>query len=111
MSRQDEVYYLGATQIAMGPLGASLFPTLVKPPEGCVGGLVQRISGNTLEILPSYLANKTISGATAGGLGFILGGSLAAYAFEGPAAFYLAATGATTIAGIMWKFSAGSTMN
>lgn len=105
-----DVYALGATQFALGPLGASLFPTLVKPPQYCVGGYVQRISGGTLEVLPNELSGKVISGATAGGLGFILGGSLAAYAFEGPAAFYLAASGSTAVAGIMWKMSSGATL-
>lgn len=111
MNSQGDVYYMGATQIACGPLGASLFPTKIQPPEGCIGGMVQRLSGGTLEIMPSYLANKTISGATAGGLGFILGGSLLPVPFEGPAAFYIAASGTTAVAGILWKFSAGSTLS
>jgi hypothetical protein len=104
-------YYMGATQIALPALGASVFPTLVKPPQYCMGGFVQRISGGSLEIMPSDLAGKTISGATAGGLGFLLGGSLAILPFEGPTAFYLAATGSTAVAGILWKFSEGATLN
>lgn len=108
---QNDVYFMGATVINVGIIGASLFPTLVKPPPYCIGGFVQRISGGSLEILPSELANKTISGATAGGLGFIMGGSLTPVAFEGPAAFYLAATGATAVAGILWKFASGATIN
>lgn len=107
---QDRVYYMGATQINVGIIGASLFPTMVKPPDNCVGGFIQRISGGSLEILPSQLASKNIAGATAGGLGFILGGSLMPVAFEGPAAFYVAATGATAVMGICWKFSSGATL-
>lgn len=111
MNSQGDVYYMGATQIALAPLGASVFPTRISPPDACIGGMVQRLSGGSLEIMPSYLANKTISGATAGGLGFVLGGSLLPVPFEGPAAFYLGASGATVVAGILWKFSAGSTLS
>lgn len=111
MNAQNDVYFMGATQIACPALGASFWPVRVSPPDGCIGGLVQRISGGSLEIMPSYLANKTISGATAGNQGFLLGGSLVPIPFEGPAAFYLAATGATAVAGILWKFSAGSTLS
>lgn len=108
---QNDVYFMGATQMNIGIIGASLFPTKITPPQYCVGGFIQRISGGTLEILPSELSGKTISGATAGGLGFIMGGSLMAYAFEGPASFYIAATGSTAVAGIMWKFSTGATLS
>lgn len=103
MAIQNDTVVLGATQIAIPALSGTAFPYKVQPAAGCVGAWLSRLSGGSLEILPNTILNKTISGATAGNLGYVLA-SGEIVQIDGPAAFYLAATGATAVAQIGFKF-------
>lgn len=106
------VFAFGATQIQLNPLGSSVFPTLIKPTPGCVGGqmkLVTVATGATVQILPNQISGQTISGATAVIQGYpLVTGEM--YPWEGPAAFYLAATGSSAIVAINFQLSAGATL-
>lgn len=111
MSMQNEIYFMGATQIPLSVLGASVFPTQIKPPQFCVGMQYKIITGGgTVQILPNAIANQTISGATAviGGYPLVTGEM---YPIVGPAAFYIAATGATATVALNFFFSSGATLN
>ncbi len=104
-----DTYYCGATQIALGVLGASMFPTQIKPPPGCVGMDVQYQSGGSIMILPNTLASGTVSGATAITTipGYLISTTIALN-LAGPIAFYVAcASSVTAVMGINFHYSAG----
>lgn len=107
--------FLGATQMVLGTLGASVFPTLVRPPSGCVGGQMRLLgaAGSTVQILPNAVAGLNIGGATALVGGYPIypnGTNNTDFYWDGPNAFYLAATGATATVAIVFQFSAGATL-
>lgn len=107
--------YLGATQLVLGTLGASVFPTLVKPPANCVGGQMRMLgaAGSTVQILPNTIAGLNIAGATAIVGGYPIyptGTNNTDFYWDGPNAFYLAATGATATVAIVFQLSAGATL-
>lgn len=105
MGTNKETYYIGSTLINVGVLGASCFPVLVKPSSDQIDGYLKYRSGGSLEIMPAYA-----SGATAGGIGYLMG-TTEVYQLNGPAAFYLGATNATCIVQLAINFTAGATLS
>ena len=106
---QKEIYGIGASQIILGTLGASVFPTKIVPPSGCVGMQLKLLgaAGSTVQILPNLVAGASIGGATA--ITTIPGYPLVTgemYPIAGPAAFYLAATGASATVAVQFLYSA-----
>jgi len=108
MSGQKDAFFLGATQLILGTLGASVFPTIVKVPSGAVGLQMKLLgaSGSTVQILPNAVSGASIGGATAitsiGGYPLVTGEM---YPIQGPASFYLAATGASATVALNFMFS------
>lgn len=91
-------YLVGGTQVVVGASLASGF-TL---PVGCIGWAVSKFSGGTM----SFVRAATLQ---AGGLGYVPQPT-EVVTNDGPGVFFLASTsGATVIANILFKFSAGST--
>jgi hypothetical protein len=110
----NQAFAFGATQIPLVPLSGTTFPTLIKPPAGCCGGqmkLVAVTTGATIQILPNQVAGISIGGATAvtglGGYPLVTGEM---YPWNGPAAFWLAASGASATVAINFLFTAGATL-
>lgn len=95
-SSNQFTYQMGGTQIAVG---ASLALAVV-PPAGCNGWIVSKFSGGTM----SFVTAATLK---AGGLGYVPQATEVVTS-DGPALFFLASTsGATVVANVMFKFSAG----
>jgi hypothetical protein len=90
------VYGLAPTLI---PVPVALTATAVIPPANCNGWFLKQHSGGTLAVV------NAASGLTAA-QGFILGASMT-LEVTGPAAFFLNAGGATAVAAVMFKRSAG----
>lgn len=114
MSGQRDIYVVGGTQVIIGTLSSTVHPYLVTPPAGCAELQVKLLgaSGSTVQILPNAVSGVTIAGATVitaiGGYPLITGEM---YPIQGPAAFYLGATGATaTVAISFWFTSLGATL-
>jgi hypothetical protein len=95
--------------MSIPPLASGVFPVQVIPPAYCVGGEVRRVSGGSLEIMPSVVSGGSIGGATVPGVGYLIGSSQV-LSWEGPAAFFLGASGSTCIASVLFKYAAGSTI-
>lgn len=113
-SVQNDAYALGATQITLAALGASVFPTMVKSPSMGGGQIIVGTlgSGATVQILPLAISGASIGGATAVGAsiaGFPISATVG-YSWEGPAAFYIASTTAASIVSCVFKYSAGATL-
>jgi hypothetical protein len=105
---QKDVYFMGATVLNLSILGASVFPTAVKPPAGCVGMQIKALSGGTIQILPNAgTSGVSIGGATAAISGYPLALGTDMFITPGPAAFYMAATGSSGTVAINFMFSAG----
>lgn len=106
----QRAYFFGATQMILGTLGASVFPSLIRSPSGCVGGQMVLLgaSGSTVQVLPNAVSGASVGGGTAI---TTLGGypitTSQTFTWDGPAAFYLAATGATATVAINFKFGEG----
>lgn len=108
---QSEASVLGATVITLGTLGASLFPTRIQPPSGCIGLEMKLLgaAGSTVQVLPNYLSGKTVAGATAAIEGYpLVTGEM--YPIYGGANFFLAATGATATVAMIFKYTSGATL-
>lgn len=109
---QNGVYGIGATVVTLGVLGSSVFPTKISPPAGAQGGKMKLLgaAGSTVQILPNSLPGFNIGGATGAALGASISGypitTLDFYRFDGPAVFYLAATGATATVAFTFDYSA-----
>lgn len=103
MSSDLPTYGMGATSIAVG-LSATV---RVLPPSGCNGGFFKIAvgSGGTLALVNGI--SSTVAGLS-GPLtaGYILGGG-EAISMSGPAAFYLAAAGATAMVSCVFTYSQG----
>lgn len=104
MATQSDVYAMGATRIQIG------LSAIIK----CSGfayeqGFNLKIfsGGGTLEIVPTPLA-LTGSSAIGWGLGYPIGAS-EVVSIQGPATFYLAATGATMVVAQAIAYTAGTT--
>lgn len=107
---QNDVFCMGATQVVVGILGASVFPTRIQPPAGTVGMQLKLLgaAGSTVQVLPNLVSGATIGGATAittvPGYPLVTGEM---YPVPGPASFYLGCTGATATVAVLFQFSAG----
>lgn len=100
------LYSLSATLI---PVGLSAIIKVDINKTFNQAGLIKIVSGNgVLEIVPTPLA---LTGASAAGWnsGYPIGAS-ESVAFNGPCTFYLAATGATMVAGVLIGKSAGASL-
>ena len=94
-SSNQFTYQLGATLVNIGTNAV----VQILPPRGCNGVYFGWQSGGSLAIM---------NGAgTSGPLGGYLLGTTEHINLEGPATFFLGAGGATAIAAVVWKYSAG----
>lgn len=102
---QSKVFAVGATRVNIG-----LSAIIKVSPAAYCGSLSFKMisSGGTLEIVPLPIA-LTGSSASGWGMGYPVGGTEAVNV-PGPAAFYLAATGATATIAVMLGHSAGITL-
>lgn len=113
-SAQNDTYIIGGTLITLGTLGASVFPTVIKSPSISGGQMTVATlgSGATIQLLPTAVSGASIGGATG------VGASVSGYGFGtadiiswvGPASFYLACTGATSVVKCLFEYSAGATL-
>lgn len=109
-SAQNSTYGLGATQISLSALGASVFPTVITSPANCVGLEIQWLSGGSAMICPNAISGLSIAGATvpANIPGFLIPSSAGIH-INGPACFYMACGSSTTaVVGINFHFGYGS---
>ncbi len=96
-SSNQFVYQLGVTLLAIPALSV----VQVIPPRTCIGSMFGYVSGGSLSIMNG-------AGSSGGLGGIMLGATTAAMInVDGPATFFLAATGATSVAGIVFKYSSG----
>ncbi len=104
---QENVYALGATQITLNVIGASVFPTKITAPAGCCGMDLIAVSGGSINIVPNASGITIAGGAAASSLlGFPL--STSPYRVDGPASFYAGCMGQSSgILGINFRFSSG----
>jgi hypothetical protein len=113
MSAQNDTFAMGGTLMTIGVLGASVFPTMVKSPFSGGQFYIDTLgSGATIQILPTAVSGASIGGATAAGAsvsGYGIGPSQV-ISWVGPAAFYLACTGATSKIAMLLEYSAGATL-
>lgn len=103
MATQSEIFLLSATLI---PVGLSAI-VAVRPTNYQFGvGVKIDSGGGTLEIVPPP---RALSGSSAAGwgTGYKLGSSESVQA-SGPATFFLAATGATMLAGVVFGLGSGA---
>jgi hypothetical protein len=110
VSYATDPYYAGGTQITLRPLGASVFPTKIVAPDGCMTMQFKVLSGSTVQILPNQVSGITIAGATS--LAAIGGYPMTTtdmYPFYGPISFYMASAGATAVVAANLLFSASGT--
>jgi hypothetical protein len=113
-SVQNDTFIIGGTLITLGTLGASVFPTVVRSPSLSGGQILVGTlgSGATIQVLPTAVSGASIGGATA--VGASISGwpisTTVGFTWEGPAAFYLACTGATSIVQCLFKYSSGATL-
>lgn len=94
-SSNQFTYNLGATSIAV-PVGNTGIAVI--PPAHCIGVFLRYNTGGTLAI-----TNQLAAGATTG----MYVSAVDTISIDGPAQFFLNATGATAVAGIAWKLSSG----
>jgi len=94
-SSNQFTYNLGATVVTI-PTGATGIQII--PPAHCLGWFLSWNSGSTIAI-----TNQLNQGATCG---FYIS-TTTPLSVQGPAQFFLIAGGATSTAGIAWKYSHG----
>lgn len=100
---QNDIATYGATQINVG-LSAII---KVAPSANQYGTQLRVGSGGSLEIVQTPIA-LTGSSATGWGTGFLVTGTVSM--INGPAAYYLAATGATVTVQILNGYTSGVTL-
>ncbi len=98
MPSNPYVYQIGCSQVAVG---ASL-RLQVTPPAGVIQTRVGWASGGTLALVQSASA---VAGTLASA-GYILG-TTETVDVPGPATFFMTAGGTTSVARVMWQYSAG----
>lgn len=105
MATQSDVYSAGSTRISVG-LSAIIKVTPLQYQQ--LSQLKIFSGGGTLEVVPTPIA---LSGSSAAGwgLGYPVGAS-EVVTMNGPAVFYLAATGATMVAALLVGLTAGATI-
>lgn len=102
---QSDIYSLSATLITIGLSSiVAVRPTALQ--YGVGFKIDSRSGGGTLEVVPPPVA-LTGSSATGWGLGYKIGASESLQA-SGPATFFLAATGATMFAAVVFGRTAGA---
>jgi hypothetical protein len=106
---QNDVQYMGSTQIVLAALSGTTFPVIVQPPAGCVGMQLKVVAGTTAMILPTQISGASVGGATS--LTNVAGYPLPTIGNDltpimGPARFYMACGASSTVA-INFFFSAG----
>ncbi len=102
---QNEISVIGATRFAVG-----LSQVLRVMPSGYqYAETLQYVSGGSLELVPPQLSGASTAAGNAWGKGKILG-TTEVYSIGGPAVFYLAATGATSIACMTLGYTAGASV-
>ena len=105
---QNQVNFIGATQITINALGASSFPFKFSAPAGCIGGQLKLMTGTTVAICPNAISGASIGGATAiTTIGGYYLPTTEMYPFYGPANFYLATTSATAVISANIFYTAG----
>lgn len=105
MATQAEIVYVGATQLVVGV--SSILK--VQPSAYSFGYNLKLFSGSSLEFVNSC-ATLTGTGATGWGTGYLIGSS-ESVTFDGPATFYLAATGATAVVHCLMGKTAGASFS
>jgi len=105
MARESDIYLLGATQLV---IGTSAILHFANAQQFVGSGVLKRMSGGSLEIVSAPPA-LTGSSAVVWGTGYLLEPT-ESVAIGGPASFYLAATGATVIAGYIFGKTNGATI-
>lgn len=103
MSREEDIAYLGATQIQVG-LSAIIQISPIGYEEGWI---LKYASGGSLEIVTKPPA-LTGTSAVVWGTGYLMGTAESITA-KGPTAFWLAAKGATAIAHMIYGQTSGAT--
>ncbi len=109
-SSQNETFGLGGTKLIVGP-GATL-ALYVKAPPFASGQVLKYFTGGSLEIVNAPEGGTLTAAqlATVGlGAGYLMGNN-EAFSIEGPARYYLMATGATVTAYLAFSLSSGFTL-
>lgn len=96
MSANDLIYNLGQTNVAI-PIGATAIQ--IFPPRTTQSIAIKYASGGTLAIVNNQ-------GGIAAANGYIMGTS-EVVSLNGPVSFFLAAGGSTSVASILFGYSAG----
>ncbi len=108
MAEQRNIYGYGSTQIAVG-----LSQVIrIQPSAGEWAEQFKYLSGGSLEIVPIQLSGSSTAAGGAWGKGYLMGTSevFPQAGSPGPAVFYLAATGATAIIGMVIGYTEGSAL-
>lgn len=101
-SAQQYINSVGVTTIAVAPGGGAL-NAFVIPPIYAAWTRIGYMSGGSLSIVNN--ATNAAAGSS-GANGFLLSGT--EIPIDGACRFYLAATGTTAVAKVMWGFSPGA---
>ena len=108
---QNQVQFIGGTQIIINALGASSFPFKFQTGPNSTGGQIALVSGATTFIIPNQVSGATIAGATS--LTGLVGWPVTttpSWCWEGPANFYIATGSATTIISAVIYYNSGGTL-
>jgi hypothetical protein len=103
---------IGATQFALGPLGASIFPTVVRTPTGSWGGQLKTIGvgiSSLVSIGPQSVTGISVGGATGVGVGGYPLGASEIFSWNGPACFYVYSTGSSSTIAMTFNFTSFDT--
>ncbi len=102
---QNEIYVIGATRAIVG-LSQIL---RISPGPNSIAGTIKILSGGTLEIIDPVYSGASSAPNVGWNQGYPLGTS-EIYCYYGSSAFYLAATGATTIVAMTMGRTSGATL-
>lgn len=103
-SSQQFAYGMGATQVNIGVGGAA--NVLIKPPIYTNGVFFKYLSGGSLSIVSNGISG---SPGASGALGYILS-TTEVVNIDGPAMFFLAASGTTAVAEVVFRYSGGMSL-
>lgn len=108
-AQQNDFFYVGASVINLSILGASVFPTVISPPAGCMGMQLRLLQGGTVQILPNAISGSSVGGATAVVQGFplVTNELYPSNGIMGPSSFYVATTGSSAKLAANFFFTAG----
>lgn len=108
MSREADICGLGSTVMIIAPGATNAL--LVIPPAGEVSSLIKYGAGGSMELVQSQ-AGVTLTGSSLVpliGTGYLMG-TTETVNIDGPARYYIVATGATVTAYHLTGFSSGMT--